>query len=260
MKYQEAPSPVSASALVDSIWVFEAGPIGPDGREHVIVPDGAVSLTVFRAADGAGGCGVTGPSAKAHRAPLVDGSIYAGIRLRPGVAGTVLGCDAMRFRDHIGPAGPPVPEAVRSLASHVEGATTPNDLILRLQQCAADIAASTPPIDCLVVDFAAEIARLKGAAALEALSERLGVSPRHMRRRFQRQCGLSPKEFARLRRVRAACIDLVMENRAALADAASAAGFADQAHMSREFREVFGGSTLLIRAYLSQIAHERLVG
>lgn len=67
--------------------------------------------------------------------------------------------------------------------------------------------------------------------------------------------GLSPKEFARLRRIRHACILMLAEQEAALADISHDGGYADQPHLTREFRGVFGSSPRLVEAYLRRIEH-----
>lgn len=68
----------------------------------------------------------------------------------------------------------------------------------------------------------------------------LNLSERHFARRFESVTGLRPKLFSRILRLRRA-IELI-ESGAAMADAASGAGYADQAHFSRDVR-LFSGET-----------------
>ena len=67
----------------------------------------------------------------------------------------------------------------------------------------------------------------------------VGLGERQLRRRFASAVGYGPKTFARVIRFRAA-LGLVRGG-AALAEAALAAGYADQAHMTREMRSLAGG-------------------
>jgi AraC-like DNA-binding protein len=90
---------------------------------------------------------------------------------------------------------------------------------------------------------------------LSAVGRELDVGPRQLRRRFQYQCGLSPKEFARLRRMRQTCMNILTSRSGRLAIAAVESGFTDQAHMAREFSKVFGDTTTLVMEHLASIEH-----
>ena len=68
----------------------------------------------------------------------------------------------------------------------------------------------------------------------------VGLSERQLERLFLERVGISPKRYARLRRFELAR-RLVAAGQA-LGDVAYAAGYADQAHLTREFR-VFSGTT-----------------
>ncbi|WP_107058774.1 AraC family transcriptional regulator [Streptomyces rimosus] len=81
------------------------------------------------------------------------------------------------------------------------------------------------------------LAATAGAVRIEALAERLGWSRRHLVRRFREQIGPSPKTVARLFRFERATVLLRGRTPAPpLAAVAAEAGYADQAHFSREVR------------------------
>jgi AraC family transcriptional regulator len=71
------------------------------------------------------------------------------------------------------------------------------------------------------------------------LATEAGVHPVHLARVFRRRYGVSPSEYARRLRVQAA-IDALTHSDRSLAEIAAAAGFADQSHMSRQFRRIVG--------------------
>jgi AraC-like DNA-binding protein len=77
-----------------------------------------------------------------------------------------------------------------------------------------------------------------GTARVEALAAEIGWSRRHLAARFRDAIGLSPKAVARLFRVQHAAARVRAGDR--LADVAYGAGYADQAHFNREFRELVG--------------------
>lgn len=73
------------------------------------------------------------------------------------------------------------------------------------------------------------------------LSEALGLSDRDTRRHFASAMGCSPKYWLRLHRLSAVLGDPgFQQGRETLADIAAAFGFADQAHLAREFRLLAG--------------------
>ena len=80
-----------------------------------------------------------------------------------------------------------------------------------------------------------------GRVTIGALAEGLGCSRKHLTLRFRHEFGMSPKLLARILRFDRA-VRLIGAGRVAgLADLAAASGYADQAHLSREFR-IFAGS------------------
>lgn len=259
MKYQEFPPPPGTSVLVENLWVFEAQDLHPGETSHVIVPDGAVSISMLRLPTGHVFCGFTGPSMQAHRMELLSGATYAGIRLRPGTAGSTLREDVSLFRDAIGPSPDRRPALLADIGRHLPSAIEADALIPLAKDIAAGLVQTALPVDPAVDELARRIMDQGGRLPLKDLTTDLGVSERQLRRRFAYQCGLSPKEFARLRRVRMACVGIVQARQANFAQASAEAGYADQAHMSRDFRHVFGNSVGLVEHYLKTIEHGVLV-
>lgn len=88
--------------------------------------------------------------------------------------------------------------------------------------------------------------RSGGLVPVEELAADLGWSTRHLRNRFAEQVGLAPKATARVMRFDRARNELVRRVHAhaalGLADLAADFGYADQAHLAREFREFAGCS------------------
>lgn len=90
--------------------------------------------------------------------------------------------------------------------------------------------------------------RTGGAARVEELAEELGWSARYLRRRFREQVGLSPKAAGRVIRFDRARTELRGRlgtgREPCLAEVAHGCGYADQAHLTREFRAMAGLSPL----------------
>ncbi|MDQ6732412.1 MAG: helix-turn-helix transcriptional regulator [Actinomycetota bacterium] len=77
-----------------------------------------------------------------------------------------------------------------------------------------------------------------GTERIEALAAEVGWSRRHLSSRFRAELGLAPKTVARLARAEYAA-GLLRAGRP-LVDVAYAAGYADQPHFNRDFREFVG--------------------
>jgi len=75
--------------------------------------------------------------------------------------------------------------------------------------------------------------------SLSALAEIAGRHPTHLARAFRRRTGMTLGAYRRRRRLTALSLDLRL-GRGPLADLALEHGYADQAHMSREFRGFAG--------------------
>ncbi len=83
-----------------------------------------------------------------------------------------------------------------------------------------------------------QLVRSGGTAAVHDLATGTGWSRRHLLTRFRTQVGLAPKPAARVLRFRRAA-DLLVPGRG-IADVAAASGYADHAHLVREFRALAG--------------------
>lgn len=79
-----------------------------------------------------------------------------------------------------------------------------------------------------------------GRVGVGALAEEVGWSRRHLGERFRREFGLTPKVAGRVMRFEVAHRLLQAPDRPALAEIAARAGFYDQAHLHREWRELAG--------------------
>lgn len=97
------------------------------------------------------------------------------------------------------------------------------------------------PLDEAMRAACAHLDARSGLCTVAALADHLGLGLRRLQTRFQRAVGLSPKEYTRIRRLQS-CLRLLDAQADSLADAAQQAGYADQAHASRDLR-AFTGST-----------------
>lgn len=182
-----------------------------------------------------------------------DGSAV-GLRFEPGLAGRVLGIDPSELRDIVTTAREALgtrrarrgESALRALlaagepAGSAEGRSHPGagNGVLR----EATRSSSHPldlDLDSPTLDWTAEVraAAARGEPSAR-LARRLGYSERQLRRRMLQSFGYG---YSSLRRIlRAERARDALRTGAAPAVAAQIAGYADQSHLTREFRRVVG--------------------
>lgn len=258
MKYEErAPSPHLAP-FIERFWAFETDAGDPESYEHVIVPDGTANIAVISPIPGGAFISVAGPSPEAVRVPVQRGLIYRGVRIRPGAWRAVVGVEVA------GVVGQKMPVMMLSpdLGAAIQSACAEADSLARFAERfegAMSGCFDEGLLDAEVCALAQKLIDSDGFAAMTDLMAGSAVGERQLRRRFQRETGLSPKVFARLRRVRRACIDLAYQRPGNVATISADHGYADQPHFTRELKAVFGMSPRQLRAYLDQIRHFNLL-
>jgi AraC-like DNA-binding protein len=77
-------------------------------------------------------------------------------------------------------------------------------------------------------------------ARVADLQQASGYSPRHFIALFRFAVGLNPKHYYRIRRFNSTVRSMAAGRGQGLGDIAAAAGYSDQAHLTREFREFAG--------------------
>jgi AraC-like DNA-binding protein len=159
------------------------------------------------------------------------------VRLRPEAAACLLGDHIYEFADTkvdldaIFGAG-----AVTSLAETLAEAHSSHDRIAAVARFLLTnmrVRESDP-----VARRVAASLRRNPILRLKSLAVQLGLSERHLSRRFKAMFGIGPKRFARAARVEhvlAAC-----NSETSWARIACSCGFADQAHMINDFKTIFG--------------------
>ena len=85
-------------------------------------------------------------------------------------------------------------------------------------------------------------AHLAAGLSVAETARRIGWSTRHLSTRFRNETGVRPITAARMMRFRRARILATSKDATGWTDVAAAAGYADQSHLIRDFRE-FAGST-----------------
>ena len=223
MSYSEAATGVPGVVL----WTKTAG---GDGR---ILPDGCVDLLW----DGAR-LTVAGPDTRArwHRSP--PGTAYAALRMSAGTGPALLGVPADVLRDRAPSLDELWPDGdVRRLADQV--ATDGTAALLRW--ATARRARTQPdPLGARVLALA------EAGTPVAVTADLLGLSARQLHRRCLPVFGYGPRHLSRVLRLGRA-----LATPGSLAEVAHACGYADQAHLSREVRDLTGTTPSLLRRELA---------
>jgi AraC-like DNA-binding protein len=189
-----------------------------------VLPDACADLIWQRGA----GAFIAGPDTGPAPAALPPGTVLVGVRLRPGAGGPALGFPLTELRDQRVDLTDVLPE----LAKQLPGDLSPGEALGRLTAMTARMASRGPP-DRLVSQAARRLAAPGGRTG--ELAWDLGVSERQLRRRCLDAVGYGPKTLQRVLRFRRFVTRLdAAAGRPDLAAIAADAGYADQAHLTRE--------------------------
>ena len=122
------------------------------------------------------------------------------------------------------------------------GATTWEQRFELLDRLLLDRLARTDgrPVRAELAHAWRRIQHARGAVRVDALAAEVGWSRRHLSERFTTEFGIGPKQAARIERFQRA--RLLLGRGAAPAAVAATCGYADQAHLTRDFRGL-GGCT-----------------
>jgi AraC-like DNA-binding protein len=214
--YREIAPPNALRGVVACLWVRVAG----TADELRVVPDGCTDVVWQQGV----GTTVAGPDTTAKLVGRTPGDVLVGIRFLPGAGGGALGVPLDALRDLR------VDVADVNRAFDVDGNLAPGDVVERF--VAAVTGRSADPL-------VAAAARRVGHQEIGALARDLYVSERQLRRRFHAAVGYGPKTLARVLRFRR-FVEAIDRGHTDLAAMAWEAGYADQAHLTREATRLAG--------------------
>jgi AraC-like DNA-binding protein len=216
---------------------FDGGP-----RDRRLLPDGRVNLVWIA---GTGGVQVSGPQTRFGRPPDLDLTVVLGAAFRPGAAPAALRTPASELVDAHVPLDAVAPRLAATLDERLGDAP---DVRAALEGFAAELgrhlAAATAPDPA--VREAIRVLDRTGATVADAAAHTF-VSERQLQRRFVDHVGYGPKTLQRVLRFQRFLREITAPRVVGLAGAAALAGYADQAHLSRETRQLAGLSPRELR-------------
>jgi AraC-like DNA-binding protein len=233
--YQETRPSIDLRETVACLWVSVVRLHGA-ATPSPILPDGCADIMVY---DDEPPC-VAGPDAATRWASLRDGTVITGIRLRPGTVRTIFGCEAGLILNGGARLSELAPGAA-ALHQRLLMTARLRDRYALLEGWVRSAIARNGAADRVVV-AASRLLAVDPQLELGEIARRFEWNVRTMHRQFLAACGYGPKHLQRIMRIQHAIRVVHATAPARLADAAHAAGYADQAHMNRDFRDITGFS------------------
>ncbi|MTE16447.1 helix-turn-helix transcriptional regulator [Nocardia aurantiaca] len=220
--YRERPSGIGDAVVWTREGVGDADlPVLPDGSMDLLWIDGRLS--------------VAGPDTRAYRPPPGFADAITGIRFYPGTAPALLGVPASELRDaRTDLADLWSPANVRRASELIAKAANPGTGLAAIARWRASETDTVDPMVRFIVTS------LGSGMSVSATAEELGTGPRRLHRLSLAAFGYGPKTLARVLRMQRALA--LARGGMGLADVAAIVGFADQAHLSRDIRELSGMS------------------
>ena len=229
--YAEWAPPVALQGSIACLWAS----ISPAdaSRDALVLPDACSDLIWEEGT----GVYVAGPDTGPVRTSTPPGTIMVGARFGPAAGGPALGLPLSEIRDQrvdladLLPAGR-VPAATRQLAAALSPDLDPASAMDKVLAVTVALAGEGTPDQA--VAHAAGLLR-DPAVRSEQVSAVVGLSERQMRRRFHAAVGYGPKTLQRVYRFQR-FVQRIDGQRSSfdLAAVAAEAGYADQAHLTRE--------------------------
>ncbi|MFH8990038.1 helix-turn-helix domain-containing protein [Streptomyces sp. NPDC017940] len=163
-----------------------------------------------------------------------------GARAVYGVPAAALAHRLVPLDKLLGKLGAELTDRLRAAKTWAARFAALDELLLRaVGRAGGDRAPRTGPE---VTEAWRRLVAARGRAQVGALAAELGWSRRHLAQRFRDEVGLSPKTFARVLRFEHAHELATAPGPPPWAQVATASGYADQAHLVRDWREFTGRS------------------
>ena len=225
--YGERPPTPALRAHFSRVWFHR---VARDAAPTAVVPDGNIDLQWI---DGV--LRIAGPDRQVNVEHLQPGATVIGLRFRVGAARNWLRVDASEIADTRLPLGDFWGSAADRLGDFVGDAATMKEAAERIETAlAARMPVAAPPDKASRAIFSLlRRHRLSENRNISWLGEAVGMSERTLRRRCHHVFGYGPKRLGRVFRFQR-FLGLARGGPATLADLAAEAGYADQAHLTRD--------------------------
>lgn len=226
-RYREYAPSAGLARHFRCLWSHELKTAGP----LAIVPDGYCDLLLVD-----GRLLVAGPDRTAAFPPVTPGMRILGARFAPGAGAGWLKTPLSEITGLSIPLRDLAPGKAAILEPRLSDCTDGAAALSLFATLLTELANSeaTPAPDARLIFAAAD----RGAGRIGDLQQRLDIGERQLRRRAHHHFGYGIKTLERIRRLQRFMTLCRAEDALPLAELALEAGFADQAHMTREIGDL----------------------
>lgn len=229
-----APPP-SLASIVDSFWRSRWDLRGQPSHTAEILADPCVTIAFEADANR-----VVGVNRGLLRREMSAQGLIRAVKLRPGAARTLLDVPTTLLSDRVVPFRSRFPTAPVSLEDQIlsplDDETAFEPLIAWLEQRTAGPTDANVSLAVALVDHVRRHAEILRVDELQRVA---GLSLRPLQRLFRDYVGATPKWVIRRFRLQEAAVR-IEQGDADLATLAAELGYADHAHLSRDFRSATG--------------------
>jgi len=245
MSYSEIKPSRSLAKHVDCFWYF-SNP-GVETVSFPVLPDNCMDIIFDLNEKKSFICGVM---TKARIVKIKPKQKMFGIRFAPGALPAALNEPAAKFRDLY----MPLEEVSKRLADEFSGIYELDSALDMGLYCGTALEGTVQKIDRenRIANFAAS--RHSAKQTVANLAMLAGVSVRQLERLFWEYVGLTPKRFMKIKRLRFLQKAMVDEKES-LASLSIQAGYADQSHMNKDYKQLT--STSPARSRMSRFYKKR---
>jgi AraC-like DNA-binding protein len=164
-----------------------------------------------------------------------------GVHFKPWGLSPFIGMPATELRDTWAPVDAVWQRSVDRIRNWAGDTASPAETLRVLEQeLRSRLVEAPPPGLGLVRHTGGRLADRHGAVPVSALADHAGVSGNHLATQFKSHVGVTPKRMARIYRFARLIVSVNARAPVDWPGLAHAAGYFDQAHFSREFKDFTG--------------------
>jgi AraC-like DNA-binding protein len=235
------------SRFVELLWFQQRDAVAPS--VEAALPEGTVEWVIDLEDQRQPGH-VIGPHSRPFEIRVNGQQRVLGVHFKPGGASPFLALPADELHNQIVSVDGIWGESVLALRELLGDALSIPDMFDLLERFLT--ARITLPVLHPAVTFGiSRLIRPTAASSIASITDAVGLSERRFAQVFREQVGLKPKTFARVRRFQQVLrqVNATVALRVDWAEVAITRGYADQAHLIHEFRDMSGLSP---SAYLTR--------
>jgi AraC-like DNA-binding protein len=228
-------------AVVAAYWTGAWDLRGQAPHTTELLSDPCVNL-VFERGGAHAGARLVGVWTKLWRRTLEDRGLVRGAKLRAGAVRAFVDVPAHRLANRIVPLASLFGPDVARLQSAILGPDDDREALARFEDWLRAVRRAEDSQVQLAVALVDRIAADPEITTVERLATAAGLGPRALQRLFREHVGASPKWVIRRNRLQEVAVRIERGESPSLAALAAELGYADQAHLARDFKSAAGKS------------------